>query len=229
MLKALCESPSCGHGNGADQQIRARPAAPGMRLCFCCLDKLAKHISRLPDLYRLCESILVSRPKREVERIRHKTFGGISLDEAVVSARSDIVSVLASWAGLVVDERRVSAPPQRQVADLAVFLSSHLEWLAAHPAAGDAVTEIHEVVKNVEAVVQPSPLLTLELGPCDRPGCESRVHVTLRAKDSLPQSRVCCESGHVWRPSEWLLLGHRIEQAQRALTEGRSDPGGHAA
>jgi hypothetical protein len=199
-----------------------------MRLCSCCVDTLANHLSQLPELYRRSGAILHHRPQREVVCRRGRTFGGLALDDAVVSFRAAVMSVLASWCGLVVQERPVSVAPRRRVAELAGFLTVHLDWLAAHPAAGDAAAEIQELAEKAEIAVNPNPLTKLVVGLCDRPGCASSVHAIVGVRDWIPD-RVCCDSGHVWRPHEWLLLARRIEQAGRALEADGSDGRGTAA
>lgn len=215
-----CESALCGPPRGSTQ-ARPRLAENGLRVCVVCRDKLAAHLREIPALYRQCGRILVNRYERGPERIRGGMPGGISLNDAVFTARADMLSVLASWCGLVVDERPVSHPPRREIDALARFLSIHLEWLTGHPAAGSAVTEIHDVAVEAATAVDPDPSMRLELGPCARAGCVSTVHMIVRARTSESNARVSCGAGHVWRPYEWLRLGHRIEQARQTLTDGR--------
>jgi hypothetical protein len=197
-------------------------------LCSCCVDTLAGHLARLPALYQRSEASLHRRTKREVERVRGGAFGGITLDEAVVSSRATMVSVLTAWCVLVVQERPVSVAPRRLVVELAGFLTVHLDWLAAHPAAGDAAAEIQELAEQAQAAIQPNRLTELKLGPCVRPGCVSSVRITVGARDGVSPDRVSCDSGHVLRPHEWLLFDHRLEQARR-MEADRFNDGGSAA
>lgn len=214
MLEIVCESPLCGL-RSVPSQTRSRLAKNGARLCPTCHDELARELGEIPSIYYQCEQNLVNRRKRIVERIRGGVPGGISLNDAAFTARSDILSVLASWSGLVVDEYPVAAAPRRQVDTLAKFLSAHLDWLTAHPAAGSLAAEIHDVAVKAAAAVEPNPRAQLELGPCAQAGCESTVHVTMRA-DNFAPAHVSCGAGHVWQPHEWLRLGHWIEQARYA-------------
>ena len=218
MPDMVCESPLCGPRSGPSQ-TRSHPAASDVRLCPVCRDKLAKDLQQIPALYYQCEQILVSRYKRGTERIRGGLPGGISLNDAAFTARSDMLAVLVSWSGLVVDERPVSVAPRRRIDALAEFLVVHLDWLAAHPAAGYAVAEVHDVTRKATAAIDPYPEVRLALGPCVQDGCERTVHARVQACNSAP-TQVSCGAGHVWRPHEWLRLGYRIEQAQRALNNG---------
>lgn len=208
----LCESPRCGLRN---EQEPARSDESGERLCRRCRRFTQDRLSRLPALYRGCESALTNRRPRHSERIRGGLPGGISLNDRAVHARSEVLAVLASWASLVVEERRLSAAPGRSVGALARFLDRHIDWLSRHPAAGDFADEIHQVTGMAEAVTNPQSSARVELGPCDQPGCASPVTAIMRSRDNGPAS-VSCGGGHVWRPHEWLMLGRRLELASSA-------------
>jgi hypothetical protein len=170
----------------------------------------------LPELYDRCEGMLVGRRTRAMERVRGGLPGGISLDDGAVAARARILTVLASWAGLVVDERGLARPPRRDVADLAGFLSRHLAWLAAHPAADEVVTEIAALVRAAEDTVCPHATVRIELGPCGQPACGQVVTLAVDADSEPVPTQIRCEAGHVWLPHQWLQLKHRIEQARHA-------------
>jgi hypothetical protein len=211
----LCAGPRC-----RNRLSGARAPASGVRLCGFCQDNLAGQLALLPELYDRCEGMLVPRRTRAVERVRGGLPGGISLDDAAVAARARILAVLASWAGLVVDQRRLSRLPQRDVTDLAGFLTRHLAWLAAHPAADEIVTEIAALVRTAEDAVRPHGAVRIELGPCGQPGCGQIVTLAVNADNEPVPSQIQCEAGHVWLPHQWLLLKHRIEQARRAPNGG---------
>jgi hypothetical protein len=170
-------------------------------LCESERERLAELLCELPALYARCESQLVNRRERGIElRVRGGAPGGIVLRDELVSARADIVSMLASWAALVVDERGVSGRPVRAVPALAAFLVAHLRWLQAHPAAGDAVAEFTEVAEGARAALGGGSV-PLDLGPCSRPGCAA---VILAGDDG-----VRCGDGHVVPPHDWLALRQR--------------------
>jgi hypothetical protein len=175
---------------------------------------LRTNIKRLPELYRDCEEMLLAnRRARGFERVRGGTPGGVSLDDAVVAARSEMLTVASSWAGLIVSERPVARRPRRRVTDLSRFLLTHVRWLAGHPAINDAVTEIAQVVATAQEAIEPRPG-RLELGSCEHPGCGGAIYATING-GSAPAG-IRCERGHVWRPNEWLLLDRRLAQARGA-------------
>jgi hypothetical protein len=119
-----------------------------------------------------------------------------------MEARSDMVGVLASWADMVVGERRASAPRGRTVRDLAGFVAGHLDWLLAHPAADDFVSEIVMVEEAALRAVE-GRAASRELGRCPEPGCGSAVQSGVLPGGDFA---VSCGSGHVLAPQQWLLV-----------------------
>ena len=137
MSHTLCESRDC-----------ARHTAAGFSLCAECRQAVRRDLRGLPALYRDCEVRLASTPQGIVQRISRTKPLGISLNEAAMRARSDILDILSSWCTLVVDERRVTGPGARTAPCLAAFLDRNLHWLARHAAAGDFATEVHELARR---------------------------------------------------------------------------------
>lgn len=181
-------------------------------------------LAGLPKLYKISESALAHRRHRGVERVHGGRPGGICLNDAVVKARSDMFRVLTSWAERVVDGRGVASPDQREIRHLAAFLTSHVDWLAAHMSAADIANEVASLAKSVSEAINPNTVTRMALGPCGQPGCGQTVHAALRTKDELLPAQVTCEAGHVWLPHQWLLLSRRIEQVKRRLDAGGESP-----
>lgn len=203
----MCDTRSCGSEE---------------RLCRPCQTRVARQLKLLPALYEECEHMLVARPKRETERVRGGLPGSASINEAAVSARSAIMSTLASWAALVRDERLVSIALKREVTPLATFLRAHLDWLAAHPAARELSDELDEAVGVAQRVVHPEVGRKLAVGMCESHGCDSTVFATFRAENGRAPTVVSCDVGHVMGPREWLRLHHNAQAAPRAVDGGRS-------
>jgi hypothetical protein len=189
-------------------------------LCSGCQKRLADLLREIPTLYSQCESQLVNSRRGGLERIRGGDVSGIALRDEPASARTHIVSVLASWAALVADERPVATRPPRVVPDLAGFLLTHLAWLAAHPAVGDAVDEFLELVDEARAALGQGGPVGIELGSCSRPGCEHPIRAVADPSQGLAGRHVCCGAGHVVPPHEWLMLRHGIDRRRRTLPVG---------
>ncbi|WP_159012127.1 hypothetical protein [Streptomyces sp. NRRL F-5123] len=71
---------------------------------------------------------------------------------------------MTSWADLMVEGRTVRLP-LRTVPALAAFLRRHLGWLAVHPAADDAATDIDTVLQRALAVARPHEALMAATAP----------------------------------------------------------------
>jgi hypothetical protein len=193
----------------------------GTRICLACLERLKGNVARLPELYRDCEDMLAGGRARSIERVRGGTPGGVSLNDAIVAARADMLAVASSWAGLVADERQLRVRPQRTIGELSHFLLTHLSWIAQHSAVNDAVREFFRVVRAAEEAMEPVSATAVELGSCQEPGCDARIYATLNAT-SIP-ARVSCERGHRWRPNQWLFLGRRLEEDRRVRSTAGAD------
>jgi hypothetical protein len=189
-----------------------RRSRPG--LCRDCRTRLSDQLARLPNLYRWCEGMLVNTRGADVGRIRGGLPAGISLNAAAVAVRTEMMTVLASWAGLVVDELRIRPAPGRDVRALADFLGGHVDWLAVHPAAADAAGEIAALVRSAEDMISPDAPSRVELGPCARAGCGSVVSLVVEKRGDQAQKMIKCDDGHVWPPQQWLVLRYKIEQVR---------------
>lgn len=178
------------------------------RLCFGCRDRFRADLLALPALYEECGHRLTGAGGRPLERVSGGLPGGISLDDSAASTRAQMRSVLASWAGLVVQQRAVSGPDRREVALLVAFLARHVDWLAEHPAAADAAEEIGRLARLGRAAARIGGPRSLMLGRCDEPGCDQPVHAELNPDRRPP--RVSCAASHVWPPHKWLQLRRRM-------------------
>ena len=210
---ARCANPRC-RGTLVPESAGRSPGGSGgdgpARLCNACCNRLRHDLDGLPALYDECESVLGNSTYHLTERVSGSKGTGIPLNTHAMTARSEIMALLASWAGLVISERRLAAAPARTVSGLASFLAAHLNWLVAHPAAEDFAEEVCGAVRMADTAAQPAPSLHIELGTCVQPGCESALYATGRAGDDRPMSQVRCGAGHAWSARDWLLVAHRI-------------------
>lgn len=221
MAKILCEAPGCRspRANGPEH---ARLAVPGLRLCVVCRDQVERTLAELPMLHAHCERALVRQSRWLTERVGGTRPNGISLNDAAVAARTDLVDVPASWAALVVDERRVRPPRSGEIRELVRFLGIHLDWLCGHAAAADFAEELADLAQQAREVLDPNPMVRMELGPCQVSGCTEVVHAIVRAADEERPEQVRCGAGHSWGPHQWLLLAGRLENAKQTLAAARA-------
>lgn len=187
---------------------------PGLTICEECRDGAEENLLELPALYDMCAYVLDARRPQPRERVSGHRPGGIVLRDAVVSIRSDILGVLASWCGLVTSERGVPGPDELSIPRLSTFVLIHFGWLTGHPAGPDFADELAVLADRAREVLKPEPRTEMALGPCARPGCGW----TVRAEGHPPR-RIRCDAGHEWSPDQWLLLrgGHQLDSSR----EGR--------
>ncbi len=156
----------------------------------------AEELAALPELYGACEHVLGNRGRPPGEKVRGGVPGGIHLHQGALDARSRVLTVLASWSGLVVGERGGPGPRLREVDALVRYLLANLDWLLAHAAAADFEAEVREVARAARRVGGTEEHRR-EVGACAT--CGSRVWAG--------RSAVRCERGHDLPVREWLLLG----------------------
>lgn len=124
-------------------------------LCVPCQERLDRQLALLPRVYGELEVALVPAPDSG-DRWTGTARPGIPLNGPAVEARAAIRGTLASWADLIVEGRTVRLP-LRTVPALAAFLRRHLGWLAVHPAADEAATEIDALTQRSLAIARSLP------------------------------------------------------------------------
>lgn len=209
----LCESPRCWHDSDTGT-LEPHPAAPGLLLCWSCRDRLVRDLDRLPALCADLETALAntgsgsSGPVVSGSRER-----ALPLNTAAAYSRAEILPVLTAWAALVVDGRGVRAP-RRDPGALALWLRRHADWLAAHPAAGDAADEVAEVCHVAARGAYPRQVRRVQLGACPFSNCDGAIWAIVRDPSAVLPSAAACDAraAHEWSMAEW----PRLRRAMRA-------------
>lgn len=175
-------------------------------LCVPCQERLDRQLALLPRVYGELEVALVPAPDSG-DRVTGTARPGIPLNGPAVEARADIRGTLASWADLIVEGRTVRLP-LRTVPALAAFLRRHLGWLAVHPAAEDAATEIDALVRRSLRIARPRHDRRIPVGPCIATACRGRLTAVARDPGSALPSAVECDADptHTWPPERWRAL-----------------------
>ncbi|WP_216906606.1 hypothetical protein [Nocardia noduli] len=179
-------------------------------MCEGCFGALRAEVSALPRLFEEHGAALEGSSAR---MLRPRTGAGsaaapgIRFNFEASEIRSEILSLLASWSGLVVDERGVAAP-RRDTASLAAFLDVHLDWLAAHETASDAAEEFARLARRARGAGRAETSRRVVVGCCVERGCEGRLGVVARAGGS---DVVCdADAAHQWSSSEWTRLARQL-------------------
>ncbi|WP_424217477.1 hypothetical protein ACN20G_35520 (plasmid) [Streptomyces sp. BI20] len=207
MSTARCQGDGCRARQAAGTSRRLAPR--GRTLCSHCRDILGATLGELTHLYEECERILAGPA---LDGLREKTGGGslpgLPFNGPAAEARSGIVALLGSWSGLVAQERELDAPT-RDVPRLASFLTCHLDWLAAHPAAADLSVESARLARAARRIAFPDPARTIRLGRCPEPDCAgaltAAVHRTGRPTGN-PEIRCTASPTHRWSSDRWIAL-----------------------
>jgi hypothetical protein len=218
-MGSVCGSQNCRKERAGGRRVYL--AERGSQLCSFCYARVRDDMVELPKLCDELESSLIRFPFAFEERIRGGALKGLCLDEESVDARSDIISMLATWSGMVAGERKLSKPISRDVPGLAAFLIRHLDWLLAHPMAPYFADEVATIAATARRVSRPSPVPHRPLGYCVEEGCDASLYAAATAADARSPVQVSCEAGHIWQAREWLVLASRISgqgnaDAQRA-------------
>lgn len=213
MSGELCRTRSCR--SGGEGPGRARK---GGFLCLSCQDRLTRDLLNLPALYADCSNSNGGSGAdvvRIIKKTPRKSATRDSMNPAAAEVRTTIRTVLASWAGLVADERRLRRPA-RDIPTLARFLGRHLEWLTCHPAAGDLAEEVRDLTRTARDIAYPDSVRRVPVGGCPEDGCTGDLFAHIRAQDDLLPSEIICtlSSCHSWPVTWWTRLARRIHTRQ---------------
>ena len=213
---SLCAGPGCWwrHQNGQSR----RRVVPGLRLCQACRRNLGTRLKNLPELYDECGRLLAGSGQSR-DRTSGGPMPGIPFNTTAADVRDAILGVLASWSGLVVKERQVTAPP-RTVSALADFLGKHVDWLAAHVAATEFTDEVLRLARSARLVAYPSPIRRVPVGACVETGCTGELVALVHPQEQLLPPEISCnaDSSHSWRAHQWMQLSRRIRAAPSVTT-----------
>ncbi|WP_233580752.1 hypothetical protein [Streptomyces triticirhizae] len=169
----------------------------------------------LPALYSDCDRGTGPEVVRVIRRIPRKSATVDSISPAAAEIRAAIRTVLASWSGLVVQERGVSRPA-RDIPALSRFLCRHIDWLTRHPAAGDLMDEIRELTRRAHHVAYPDRSRRVPLGYCPVPECEGELVARMRSRDDALPSDIACSISphHSWPATSWTRLARQVRRSQ---------------
>ncbi|WP_371578360.1 hypothetical protein [Streptomyces sp. NBC_01314] len=187
-------------------------------MCSSCRDRLLLCIAEAAHLYRECGEMLSCTTQLP---LRERTSGGgaptgMPFNEAAARVRTDLLTLLGSWASLVALERNVAAPP-RDVDARAAFLKTQVEWLATHQAAADVCRELEAAVVAARRVARPDAAPgQLHLGTCPEPRCAGELVAEAHAAHGESPDLVTCtaEERHRWPSRQWTSLMRRMAAAR---------------
>ncbi|WP_395109800.1 hypothetical protein [Actinomadura sp. SCN-SB] len=205
--------------HGEDDAPRALPS---LRLCAGCRARLRKDIHDLGNLHNDLETVLAhgSSP-RYGNRVSGSSSEPLPINPAVADHRDQIRHDLAWWVRYVAEERGLAGLPDNRVSEIAAWLGTHVDWIAAHPvAAVECPPVMRGLVGRARALVAPSGARRIAIGPCrgvvDDQACGGTLYATVRAEDDTRESEIYCDGtcGLSMEPSQWRRFGREYLRPQ---------------
>jgi len=139
------------------------------------------------------------------------------LDVSALDARRDILAILESWSGFVVEELGKVAPTC-SVPHLARFLLLNLEWLTAQTPAADFAEEIEGLKVELLRTIDPGPGdLHALIRECVVDNCTGTISTSSQSIGSAGKSSIMCSSGHTWDMRDWITLRPLMEQQRKVV------------
>lgn len=181
MTTLLCASPYCAlpgihaaepepeHDEATCRGCQPARADDGLYLCRRCAGLLERDPLEAARLYVDLGQVLAGGSGGS-ERGPGGTSAGVELHPVAVEVRSLIRSTLVALCRMVAEERGITGP-RDDVLSMAIYLSRHARWLAAHRAAGEHARDLRDVVtdgrtKRVAYAVSSDRTL---IGLCNQP------------------------------------------------------------
>lgn len=147
------------------------------------------------------------------DKVDTTTASSTPLAISTLSLRWDCSYLLASWAHLVWDERRLTTGLDLlATVPITKFLKHHSRFLADHPARNDAVEEIGYYANQIVEVVTQTKAHKIPVGgTC--PYCDGSLIAYLRNSDAPTPSNIRCTGllTHEWTgDTEWHILDRML-------------------
>lgn len=205
----LCIGKRC---SGDVQGVLIYMDETSMQFCKACYEQVEAELKDIPRIYNSLVHVMLPSPQLPFRRIKGvRNASGIRINEDASSGRSEILAFLRSWSALVADECSVRKPASYDCDSLTSFLLRHLDWLLAHPAAGDFEEETYTLTMHIRQITD-SASTQFDIGPCVRPGCDSRLSAAQSASNG--KYEVHCGVGHAWQANQWLQLYRQLQGAR---------------
>ncbi|MBA9003680.1 hypothetical protein [Thermomonospora cellulosilytica] len=134
-----------------------RRAAPTLRTCWACRDRMAAHLEALPALYgRLGDALVSPVTGGGGPRVTGTSSAPLPINPAVADHRDQIRHDLVWWTKYVADARALALPDDR-IGEIAGWLAAHVDWLAADPVASEELPPVlRALVGRAHGLLDPS-------------------------------------------------------------------------
>ena len=131
-------------------------------------------------------------------------------------------ATLVSWCRLLVEEMGFGYPPVDSIRAMSMHLEAHMHVWRTHPAAGEFVAEVRDLVRQILKVIDTPPNRTrITVGPCivqvpPLPPCPGEVEAIVPRDESVPPVMRCKECRTEWGSEQWARTGELIRRKKEA-------------
>lgn len=199
-----------------------REAAPGYRLCWVDLSLIRERLRELHDLADDLEAAL-SRSGSIAEKVSGTPGRTLELDVRAAAVRFDIHNGLVTTVRLVIEERGHTDWPRDSIGSMTHWLDKHVEWIAAHPSAGERADQINSWPGRARSAIHPNPAKHVKIGPCVKDDCPGMLSAIVKPQDSMLPSAIVCSwwteledktdvEPHEWSADQWHYLGRLMQR-----------------
>lgn len=187
------------------------------RLCNRCFDALSIAVASLRVEWGQLADRLAPRANPALVRVSGSKPRQLPIDPKIADLRGEIASLLASWVGMVKDEREMIGPAGDNPQVTSPWLGAQLEWAAEQEWISDMADELIGVQRRANAALFPDDRKRVEIGRCLHVGeddvqCPGVVRTYVaRFEGDTPPPLVCSvDESHRWARFEF----------QRLITKG---------
>lgn len=203
----------------------------GATLCNGCTAALVADLQAVPDLAAELD-VTLARQARFGERNGGRSAEKpLPYDVRASEAGWVLRNTLTTWARVIVEEwgqngaqrhgdgltapgRYPGTSQDVMTAEMALWLTGHINHIRTHPAAGEASEEIRGAVQQArDAVDAPANRARIPIGPCPEPDCTGHLTAYIPAQPDRPAAMTCGQ-GHTWDTLHWRSIGRRVLAAQ---------------
>lgn len=114
----------------------------------------AQQVRNLCD--QVSDAIEHTNATASVQRLSDAPGGGQAwkapMHHDTIEARDHLKQTLASWALLIVEERKVEYDSRDEASAVAAWIFQYADWLGAHPAAVDFIAEVEEAIHDLNRI-----------------------------------------------------------------------------
>jgi hypothetical protein len=170
---------------------RPRRAIDGLYVCHGHHAELERLIAEMPARYNDLD-----RPKGAGgPKITFANEPGLTVDEAAANLRQQITGTIASWCRVVAEDRGITPPAGPEISRTAPWLTTHVDWCAAHRWVDEMLLELRQVTGRAIGITD-IPARRVELGEqclvhADGERCVGEVTIIIRGDEWIARCSEC--------------------------------------